>query len=37
LFGKSKKDGKWIDTVGLAILNDEWKIYREGLKEKIYR
>lgn len=32
-----KKEGKWQDAVGLAMLRDEWKNYREVMKAKIYR
>lgn len=32
-----KKDGKWQDAVGLAMLREEWKNYRDVMKAKIYR
>jgi UDP-4-amino-4,6-dideoxy-N-acetyl-beta-L-altrosamine N-acetyltransferase len=32
-----KKDGKWQDAVGLAMLRDEWKNYKDVMKSKIYR
>lgn len=32
-----KKDGKWQDAVGLAMLRDEWKAQRETMSAKIYR
>ncbi len=32
-----KKEGRWQDVVGLAMLRDEWKVYREGMMAKIYR
>lgn len=32
-----KKNGKWQDVIGLAILRDEWKMYREVMMAKIYR
>lgn len=32
-----KKDGKWQDVVGLAMLRDEWKNYKEIMRSKIYR
>lgn len=32
-----KKNGKWQDVVGLALLNEDWDIYRESLRKKIYR
>ena len=32
-----KKNGKWIDSVGLAMLKDEWENYREIMRKRIYR
>jgi UDP-4-amino-4,6-dideoxy-N-acetyl-beta-L-altrosamine N-acetyltransferase len=32
-----KKDGKWQDVVGLAILKDEWEVQKEVMKNKIYK
>lgn len=32
-----KKNGKWIDTIGLAILSEEWKKQREFMQKIIYR
>ncbi|MEZ0609571.1 UDP-4-amino-4,6-dideoxy-N-acetyl-beta-L-altrosamine N-acetyltransferase [Fibrella sp. WM1] len=32
-----KKDGRWQDVVGLAMLREEWKNYREVMRTKIYR
>jgi UDP-4-amino-4,6-dideoxy-N-acetyl-beta-L-altrosamine N-acetyltransferase len=32
-----KKDGKWIDSVGLAILKEEWDKQRDYMKKLIYR
>jgi UDP-4-amino-4,6-dideoxy-N-acetyl-beta-L-altrosamine N-acetyltransferase len=32
-----KKDGVWHDVVGLALLKQEWDVYRPIMKSKIYR
>ncbi len=32
-----KKDGVWQDVVGLALLKSEWDVYREAMRQKIYR
>jgi UDP-4-amino-4,6-dideoxy-N-acetyl-beta-L-altrosamine N-acetyltransferase len=32
-----KKNGKWIDTIGLAILSEEWKKQKDFMKKIIYR
>ncbi|CAH0994321.1 Spermidine N(1)-acetyltransferase [Emticicia aquatica] len=32
-----KKNGKWIDTIGLAILKEEWLKQREFMQKIIYR
>jgi len=32
-----KKNGKWIDTIGLAILSEEWKKQKEFMQKIIYR
>lgn len=32
-----KKNGKWIDTVGLAILKEEWHKQKELMQKTIYR
>lgn len=32
-----KKNGKWVDTIGLAILSEEWKKQREFMQKIIYR
>jgi UDP-4-amino-4,6-dideoxy-N-acetyl-beta-L-altrosamine N-acetyltransferase len=32
-----KKNGEWLDVVGLAILRDEWLQFREVMENKIYR
>lgn len=32
-----KKNGKWIDTVGLAILSEEWNKQKEFMQKIIYR
>lgn len=32
-----KKNGKWIDVVGLAILKDEWAKLKSGMQEIIFR
>ncbi|WP_435356285.1 UDP-4-amino-4,6-dideoxy-N-acetyl-beta-L-altrosamine N-acetyltransferase [Emticicia sp. SJ17W-69] len=32
-----KKNGKWIDTVGLAILSEEWNKQKEFMQKLIYR
>jgi UDP-4-amino-4,6-dideoxy-N-acetyl-beta-L-altrosamine N-acetyltransferase len=31
-----KKDGRWQDVVGLAMLRSEWKNYRDVMYKKIY-
>ena len=31
-----RKQGRWQDVVGLAMLRDEWAIYREAMRKKIY-
>lgn len=32
-----KKNGKWIDTIGLAILKEEWEKQKDYMKSIIYR
>ena len=32
-----KKNGKWVDAVGLAILKEEWDNFREVMRKRIYR
>ena len=33
----ARKNGKWHDVVGLAMLKEEWEQYRELMRAKIYR
>ncbi|WP_019988968.1 UDP-4-amino-4,6-dideoxy-N-acetyl-beta-L-altrosamine N-acetyltransferase [Rudanella lutea] len=33
----ARKNGKWQDVVGLAMLREEWETYREIMRAKIYR